>query len=420
MNAPTGKEVSARPPAPLSVSVIPVLDASTFEQMQRVATAMAAASLTPSHLRGGTREETIGNCFLIVNQAVRWNVDPIALAQCAYVLKGKLGYEGKVIAGVVTSRLAERLNYEYSGEGDKRTVVVAGKIPGEKNVRTVTGTVGEYRTGNEMWTRQPDQQLAYRGAVVWARRHMPDVLLGIYSDDELGQMMNLVLDPVTNEYVPEEPRPTRPEAKAEIVGTDNADGMDIPDEIKREATEAIKAKMVEEETEDRSTEQPEALATGSPSPANSALYQILDMAGEVTHEGIDAHLATAALRQLLDHASSEDAINALLEFNEEFTDRLREEGHGALAVILGIAEGQEPDEESPLTLPDEMVVKGVRGGQMVGFAPAQVDKYVAAVSYQFERSKTDAARAALWKHNQPTIALIGSHGTELIERWAPK
>jgi hypothetical protein len=41
------------------------------------------------------------------------------------------------------------------------------------------------KTQNVMWARQPDQQLAYHGARVWARRHAPELMLGVYSPEEM-------------------------------------------------------------------------------------------------------------------------------------------------------------------------------------------------------------------------------------------
>ena len=34
---------------------------------------------------------------------------------------------------------------------------------------------------------QPDQQLAYHGSRVWARRHAPELMLGVYSPEEFDE-----------------------------------------------------------------------------------------------------------------------------------------------------------------------------------------------------------------------------------------
>jgi len=160
------------------------MNTALFEQVQRVATLMSRANLVPAHLRG---PEKLSDCFLVVSQAFRWRMDPFAVAQHTYVLSGKLGYEGKLIAAVINSsgRLRENLAFEYSGKGNERRVKVVGKLRGEEKAREVEGSVAEWKTSNAKWGEIPDQMLAYRGSREWARRHMPEAVLGVQSDDEI-------------------------------------------------------------------------------------------------------------------------------------------------------------------------------------------------------------------------------------------
>ncbi len=172
-----------------------LFDTARFEHMQRIATAMAHASLIPDHLRGkGTGDasfrQTVGNCLLVVNQAARWNLDPFAVAPETYVVKGKLGFQGKLVAAVVNSRagLKGRLAYSFFGERDGRTVIVAGQFDNEAEPRTIELSVGQAKTDNKMWKTDPDQKLIYSGVTKWARRHCPEIMLGVLTDDDLEQM----------------------------------------------------------------------------------------------------------------------------------------------------------------------------------------------------------------------------------------
>jgi hypothetical protein len=143
---------------------------------------MAKASLTPQHLHG-----KMADCFLIVEQASRWQMSPFAVAQCTSCIQGKLMYEGKLVAAVINARgdLEHRLDYEYSGEGQGRTVRVHGRVRGEAADREVSVKLADAATNNTLWKKQPDQQLMYHGARVWARRHMPELMLGVYSPEEM-------------------------------------------------------------------------------------------------------------------------------------------------------------------------------------------------------------------------------------------
>lgn len=176
-----------------------LFDTARFEHMQRIAGAMAVATFTPKHLCGKTREETIGNCLRVANQAVRWGMDPFAVMDETYVVGGKLGYQGKLVSAVVNARagLIGRLSFSFSGEGDKRTIVVSGTFEGESEPRTIELSVGQAKTQNDMWRKDPDQKLVYSGVIKWARRHCPEVILGVVTDDDLERMAhgNTVTEP---------------------------------------------------------------------------------------------------------------------------------------------------------------------------------------------------------------------------------
>lgn len=160
-------------------------DQHVFDRMYRMAELMAAAKLVPEHLQGST-----GDCFMVVQQAYRWQMDPFAVAQKTFVVSGKLGYEGQLVAAVVNSRapIVGRLAYHYDGSGDDRTVTVSGTLEGERQARTLTIRLGDVRTANKNWSSNTDQMLAYRAARDWARRHTPEVILGVYTQDELEEM----------------------------------------------------------------------------------------------------------------------------------------------------------------------------------------------------------------------------------------
>lgn len=198
MTALPANIVSYQPPA---ASLGPLLPQTIGEAMQ-LARVMSEARMVPDHLRGSPAD-----CFLIVNQARLWRMDPFAVAQGTSFIHGKIMYEGKLTAAVVHSlgNLSGRLNYEFSGSGDNRTVVVSGTLRGEDKPRTVSVVLKDARTINKVWNTQPDQQLSYHGARVWARRHVPEVLLGIYAPEEFDA-------PQMRDVTPQQPAATSIEA----------------------------------------------------------------------------------------------------------------------------------------------------------------------------------------------------------------
>lgn len=165
-------------------------DKDRFGQLQRVATLMGQSALTPKHLRGQTPAETTANCFRVVNQAMRWGFDPFAVGDETYVVQGRLGYQGKLVAAVINARagLVGRLKAEYTGKGDARTVVISGQFATEKEPRTVDLSLAAAKTANQMWVKDPDQKLFYSGVIKWARRHCPELILGVLTDDDLDRI----------------------------------------------------------------------------------------------------------------------------------------------------------------------------------------------------------------------------------------
>jgi hypothetical protein len=168
-----------------------MMDTAKFEHCYRVAQMMARASLIPKHLKGENAEQTAANCFLVVNQSIRWGFDPFAVAPETYEVGGKLGFQGKLLAAVINARagLAEKLSYTFNDKkGDELEVTVSGRFEGEQEARTVTVSVKEARTQNSMWTKDPMQKLVYTGATKWARRHKPEIVLGVITEDDADRI----------------------------------------------------------------------------------------------------------------------------------------------------------------------------------------------------------------------------------------
>lgn len=183
------------------LDAIPILDTGRFEQMQRIASVMARTPLVPDCLRFHLKddgkkgdllptEEAVANCFLVVNQSVRWGLDPFAVASCCSLVRGKLMFEGKLVAAVLAAKLNEQLVYEWNDkQGDAFGIRVTGSSDSAGNPRVIEGTVGQWKTNGagSPWSKPADhrRQLAYRGTRDWTRLYEPAVLLGVYTPDEM-------------------------------------------------------------------------------------------------------------------------------------------------------------------------------------------------------------------------------------------
>jgi hypothetical protein len=147
----------------------------------RLAKAMSTIPELPKHLH-----DSVGTCLMVVDQAMRWRMSPFAVAQHSFNIGGKMGYEGKIMAAAVesTGAIVGGFDYKWAGAGDDRTITVSATRAGESEPRTMTIRLGDVKTTNEMWKKQPDQQLVYSGCRNWARRWTPAALLGAYAPEE--------------------------------------------------------------------------------------------------------------------------------------------------------------------------------------------------------------------------------------------
>ena len=167
-----------------------------MNQLVRFAELMSQSKATvPKHLEGKPAD-----CLAVTMQAAQWGMNPFAVAQKTHVVNGTLGYEAQLVNAVVSSSslLATRLNYRWSGDWsnvngktDKSpnlTVTVSAVLKGEAEPRELTISMAQAGVRNSpLWEQDPRQQLAYLCTKRWARLHAPDVLLGVYTPDELQQ-----------------------------------------------------------------------------------------------------------------------------------------------------------------------------------------------------------------------------------------
>jgi len=169
-----------------------VLTPTSVDEAIRLAELMARGGLIPDHLK-----DNPANCLLIVEQSLRWGMSSFAVAQCTSVIRGRLMFEGKLVAAVVNALgdLEASLDYEYSGAGPSRECRVFGKKRGETKERSVSVVFRDVSTSQDCWKKQPDQQLAYAGSRVWARRHSPELMLGVYSPEEFVDAQEAVILP---------------------------------------------------------------------------------------------------------------------------------------------------------------------------------------------------------------------------------
>lgn len=202
-----------------------ILDPTSMKSMTDLATMMASGKTTvPAHLKSNAAD-----CMAIVLQAMQWQMNPFAVAQKTFIVNGgALSYEAQLVNAVITSKAptVDRLHYEWFGDWDKIVgnfkevtstkkfdddgqpkkyrfpnwdikdekglgVKVWATFKGETEPRVLTTLMTQARTRNStLWADDPQQQIAYLATKKWARLYCPDVILGVYTPDELDDNYN--------------------------------------------------------------------------------------------------------------------------------------------------------------------------------------------------------------------------------------
>lgn len=160
-------------------SVVP----DTFAQVMEFASAMAVAGTAiPKHLRSNE-----GACMAVAMQAFEWGMSPFAVANKSYSVNDRIAYEAQLIAAVVNTRsgIKGRLKYNFTGEGQNLRCEVTGILDGEPATYRSPKFSDITPKNSPLWKSDPEQQLAYYSARAWARRHVPEVILGVYDREEI-------------------------------------------------------------------------------------------------------------------------------------------------------------------------------------------------------------------------------------------
>lgn len=159
--------------------------------LQSMGDAMEFAKLM-SVAKEGVRKHCRGNaglCLSICIQAMEWQVNPFALANKSYVVNDQICYEASLFQTIVARRapIVGRIKMEFAGEKEKRTCRVWAELSdGTSTVEYTSPPFGIINPKNSpLWKNDPDQQLFYFSSRAFARRHFPDVMMGVYTVDEM-------------------------------------------------------------------------------------------------------------------------------------------------------------------------------------------------------------------------------------------
>jgi len=213
-----------------------------------------------------------GDCAALIMICQPYGFNPFMVSWKTYKASksadAPISFEGQLVNAMVnqSAPVKGRLRYTYDGEGDAMTCTVTGtdRETGE-DITYTSPPVGKIPIKNSpLWKSDPQQQLGYFSARSWARRHFPELLLGVYTREEIEGAPMRDVTPQPGGFVakaqaaraPEKPQeadpapeaPDVPEAEVMPPDDEHSDGWTINDLDLSEAfpgsdefTEGVKA-----------------------------------------------------------------------------------------------------------------------------------------------------------------------------------
>lgn len=159
------------------------------DKLVRCADMFAKSDIIPVHYRGNQ-----GNVFVAVQTAYRMNLDPMMVMQGTYVVKGKLGMTSSfAIALANTSGILKGgIRYRIEGEGNDLKVTAYSNL--KENNEEISYTISMREAKAEGWTSNskyqslPELMLRYRSAILLIRTHIPEVINGLHTVEELREV----------------------------------------------------------------------------------------------------------------------------------------------------------------------------------------------------------------------------------------
>ena len=284
----TSEEFAAllsRPFRPMGASDEPFSTPDQFEHIWRVAKAYAESEMVPEVFR-----KKVADCAIVVALAWRHKADPLMFFQHMYPIKGKPGMDAQLAIAIANAsgRFIGPITHELERDDAGRAIACTASVVLRETAQVVTGSrvgiemVASEGWGAQKWKNMPDHMFRFRSSVFMLREYFPELLMGMYSTDELEDIAapettpaSASLDALKEKVAARAARATAKTAqtKAESKAESKAETKDAPAELPPMAPNGTPAVAVPEildnlpdepPVEPAAPEEPEAAPPAAP------------------------------------------------------------------------------------------------------------------------------------------------------------
>jgi len=234
-------------------------EAERFQLRQRQSRMFAMSPLVPDHLRKGTPEQAMANCYIALTLAEAMGEVPLIVMQNIHVVNGKAGFASQYMiaransAGIFHGRIDWRID-----RSDANNLSVTAYAVLKDTGQEVSVTCDMKMAQAEGWTKNPkyktmpEVMLRYRSAAFLVRFYAPDVMLGYQTVEEVQDVAiaagpDLNAQPLTSAML--EHQATGEPANDGTLSDDNptaAEGMADDDRGEETMAQRIAAGLIEQ------------------------------------------------------------------------------------------------------------------------------------------------------------------------------
>lgn len=186
-------------------------DAANFETALKMADVLSHSTVVPKDYQGNT-----GNCMIAIEMAARIKTSPMMVMQNLYVVNGRPAWSSQWIIAMINAsrRYKSELQFEFGNDpkdGGLSCYAWAEdysghRVLGPKITMNMANSEGWTTKNNSKWKTMPEVMIQYRAASFFGRMNCPDMIMGIYTQDEVVDAVDLsdadipmILDPETGE-----------------------------------------------------------------------------------------------------------------------------------------------------------------------------------------------------------------------------
>ena len=166
-------------------------NAKLFGEIGTIAKVLAESSIIPTDF-----QKNIPNVLIALEMAIRMKTSPMQVMQNLYVVNGRPAWSSQYIIAVINAsgKYKHELKFEFSGKGETLSCFAWTTTKDDDRLEgpTITWAMAEAegwtaRKGSK-WQTMPEVMIRYRAASFFGRLYCPDLIMGIYAEEEAAAM----------------------------------------------------------------------------------------------------------------------------------------------------------------------------------------------------------------------------------------